>query len=148
MKSAKTIFKQYLKHKELLCSKQREQVLDAFMKAKSHLTIDDLYDAVRKKNPKIGLATVYRAMGVICEAGLAREVDFGDRVKHFERKYRHHHHHHLVCIRCGRITEVTSPELERLQRKLAKRHNFAHTRDTMKIFGICSKCKHNEKQSR
>lgn len=146
MRSAKSIFKQYLKQKELLCSKQREQVLDAFMKVKSHPTIDDLYNAVRKKNPEIGLATVYRAMGVICEAGLAKEVDFGDRVRRFERKYRHQHHHHLVCIECGRIIEVTSPELERLQRKLARQHNFAHTRDTMKIFGICSKCKRSKKQ--
>jgi len=66
MKSAKTIFKQHLKEKGMLVSRQREQILAAFMKARSHLTIDDLCNTVRKKNPKIGLATVYQAMKVIC----------------------------------------------------------------------------------
>ena len=78
------------------------------MKVKSHLTIDDLYNAVRKKNPKIGLATVYRMMRVICDCGLAEKVDFADGVGRFEHKYRYQHHHHLVCIKCGKVIEVTS----------------------------------------
>jgi len=147
MKSAETIFRQYLKEKGMLVSCQREQILAAFMKARSHLAIDDLYNAVRKKNPKIGLATVYRTMRVICEAGLEREVDFGDGLRRFEHKYQRQHHHHLVCIKCGRVIEVASDEIERLQKNLAKQHNFASTRDTMKIFGICSKCQHNENRT-
>ena len=146
MKSAETIFRQYLKEKGLLYSKQREQILKTFMKVRSHLAIDDLYNAVRKKNSRIGLATVYRTMRVICDCGLATEVDFGDGVRRFEDKYRHQHHHHLVCIKCGRVIEVTSNQIESLQKKLAKQHNFTPTKDTMKIFGICSKCRHSKKQ--
>ena len=146
MRSAKTVFKQYLKEKGMLVSKQREQILETFMKARGHLAIDDLYNAVRKKNPRIGLATVYRTMKVICDCGLAREVDFGDGVRRFEHKFHRQHHHHLVCIKCGRVIEVASGEIENLQKKLAKQHNFAPTKDTMKIFGICSKCKHSKKQ--
>ena len=116
MKSAETIFRQYLKEKGLLYSKQREQILKTFMKARSHLAIDDLYNVVRKKNPRIGLATVYRTMRVICNCGLAREVDFGDGLRRFEHKYRHQHHHHLVCIKCGRVIEVTSNQIESLQK--------------------------------
>jgi len=146
MKSAKNVFRQYLKNNGLLHSKPREQILETFMKAKSHLTIDDLYNAVRKKNPKIGLATVYRTMRVICDCGLARELDFGDGARRFEHKYRRQHHYHLVCIKCGRVIDAASGEIENLQKKLAKQHNFAPTKDTMKIFGICSKCKHSKKQ--
>ena len=144
MKSAETIFRQYLKEKGLLYSKQREQILKTFMKARSHLAIDDLYNAVRKKNPKIGLATVYRTMRIICDCDLAEKVDFADGLRRFEHKYRHQHHHHLVCIKCGRVIEVTSSRIESLQKKLAKQHNFAPTRDTMKIFGLCSKCKNKQ----
>jgi len=144
MKSTETIFKQYLKEKGLLFSKQREQILKIFMKAKSHLTIDDLYNSVRKKNPRIGLATVYRTMRVICDCDLAEEVDFGDGVKRFEHKFHRQHHHHLVCIKCGRVIEVRSGKIESLQKKLAKQHNFAATKDTMKIFGLCSKCKNKQ----
>lgn len=143
MKSAKSIFRQYLKNKGMLNSKQREQILDIFVKTKRHPTIDDLYEVARKRNPKVGLATVYRAMRVICDAGLAKEVDFGDGVRRFEHEYRRNHHDHLVCLKCGRIIEVRSPQVEDMQEKLAKKHNFMPVRYRMQIFGICSECKRN-----
>jgi len=146
MKSARTIFRRYLKENGLLYSKQQEQILDVFVKTKRHPTIDDIYEVARKRNPKVDLATVYRAMKVICDAGLAKEVDFGDGLRRFEHEYQHQHHHHLVCPKCGRVIEMTSTAIERLERKLARRHNFAPIRDTMKIFGICSKCKRDKKQ--
>jgi len=141
MKSAKNVLGQYLKNNGLLHSKQREQILDIFLKTEKHLTADDLYQLVRKKNPKVGLATVYRAMRVICGAGLAREVDFGDGVRRFEHEYRHQHHDHLVCLKCGRVIEVMSLEIEKLQQRLAKKHNFTPIRHIMKIFGTCRKCR-------
>jgi len=140
MKSEKTIFGRYLRKNGKLYSKQREQILDIFLKTEKHPTINDLYDLVRKEDPKIGLATVYRTMEVICDAGLARKVDFGDGLRRFEHKYRHHHHDHLVCLKCGRIIEVVSPEIERLQENLAKKHRFKAVRHRMEIFGICRTC--------
>ena len=140
MKSVKTMFRQYLKNNGMLNSKQREQILDVFLKAENHPTIGDLYELVRKKNPKIGLATVYRAMRVICDAGLARESDFGNGLRCFEHKYQHQHHDHLVCLKCGRIIEVMSPQIEKLQEKLAAEHNFTPLRHTMQIFGTCRQC--------
>ena len=131
----------------MLGSKQREQILDIFLKTEKHSTINDLYDLVRKKDPKIGLATVYRTMRVICDAGLAREVDFGDGIGRFEHKYQHQHHYHLFCTKCGRVIEVLNPQIEKLQESLAKKHNFTLLSHKMKIFGICNTCKRKEKQS-
>ncbi|MBN2456592.1 MAG: transcriptional repressor [Sedimentisphaerales bacterium] len=145
MESAKTIFSQYLRKKGMLYSKQREQILDIFLKTEKHPAINNLYDLVRKKNPKIGLATIYRTMEVICDAGLARKLDFGDGTKHYENKYKHPHHHHLICLKCGKIIEITSGKLEEIQRQLAKKHGFTISRDTMKIFGICKTCRRKEK---
>ena len=54
MRSAKTGSRQYLKEKGMLISRQQEQVLTAFIKIKNHPTVDDLYNTIRKKNPKIG----------------------------------------------------------------------------------------------
>ena len=140
-KAAKTIFRQHLKNKGMLQSKQREQILDIFLKTEKHPTINDLYDLVRKKHPQIGLATVYRTMRIICDAGLARETDFGGNTKRFEHKYKHQHHDHLVCLNCGRITEVISPAIEKLQENLARKHRFKAVRHKMEIFGFCKTCK-------
>ena len=147
MKSAKAIFKQYLRKNGMLHSEQRKQILDIFLETEEHPTIGDLYELVRKKTPIIGLATVYRTMKVICGAGLAREVDFGDGVRRFEHEYRHQHHDHLVCLKCGRIIEVMSPEIEKLQQSLAKKHRFTAVRHRMEIFGTCRTCKRKKTQS-
>jgi len=146
MKSAKNVFSQYLRNSGMLHSRQREQVLDIFLKTEKHLTIDDLYQHVRKKYPKVGLATVYRAMRVMCDAGLAREVDFGDGVRRFEHDYGHQHHYHLVCTKCGRAIEVVGPEIEKLLERLAKKYNFTPIRHSIKIFGTCSRCKRKVKK--
>jgi len=140
MKEAKTIFREYLKKNGKLYSKQREQILDIFLRTEQHPTINDLYDLVKKKYPRIGLATVYRTMEVISDAGLARKVDFGGGEKCYEHKYKHQHHDHLVCLQCGRIIEVMSPGIEKLQERLAKRHKFSAVRHRMEIFGFCSSC--------
>ncbi len=145
MKSAKTILERYMKKTGMLHSRQREKILEMFLKMENHPTIGDLYERVKKKNPEIGLATVYRAMKVICAAGLARETDFGDGLKRFEREYEHEHHDHLVCIKCGRIIEVISPEIEKLQSELTKKHNFTPLKHRLQIFGTCRSCKRKKK---
>lgn len=146
MKSAKAILEQYVKDMGMLYSRQREQILDTFLKMERHPTINDLYQRVRKKNPRTGLATVYRAMKVICDAGLARETDFGDGLKRYEHEHGHEHHDHLVCVRCGRIIEVVSPEIEKIQNQLAQKHTFTPLRHRMQIFGTCKSCRHKKKQ--
>ncbi len=140
MKNAKNIFRQYLKEAGMLYSRQREQILDVFLQTERHSTIGDLHELVKRENPRIGLATVYRTMRIICQAGLARETDFGDGFRRFEHKYRHQHHDHLVCLECGRVIEVISPEIEGLQETLARRHEFVPTSHKMQIFGVCRAC--------
>jgi Fur family ferric uptake transcriptional regulator len=147
MKPAKIIFSQYLGKNEKLYSKQRAQILDIFLKTEKHLTVNELYNLVRKKHPQIGLATVYRTMKAICDAGLARETDFGDGLRRFEHKHKHRDHDHLICLKCGRIIEVMSPEIEKLQVNLARKHRFKAVRHRMEIFGLCRTCKSKEMQS-
>jgi Fur family ferric uptake transcriptional regulator len=143
MKPAKIIFSQYLRKNGKLYSKQREQILDIFLKTEKHPTLNGLYDLVKKKDLKIGLAAVYRTMEVIFNAGLAKKVGFGDGIKHYEHK--HQHRHLLVCLKCGKVIGITSSKLEEIQKQLAKKHDFTITRDTMMIFSTCRTCKRKEK---
>jgi Fur family ferric uptake transcriptional regulator len=46
----------------------------------------------------------------------------------------------LVCLECGRVIEVISPEIEGLQETLARRHEFVPTSHKMQIFGVCRAC--------
>ncbi len=146
MKSPKDVFSQYLKNKGIRQSEQREHILGVFLRIERHLTTAELYGIVRKKYPNIGYATVYRAMRTICKAGLAEKIDFGDGATRYEHKYGHEHHDHLICLKCGRFIEAMKPEVEKLQEKMAKEHSFTPIRHKMQIFGICKRCKANNKK--
>ncbi len=145
MRSAKEVFKQYLKDKGVRNSEQREHIVDIFLKTERHLTTADLYEIVRKRHQGIGYATVYRTMKLISGAGLAEEADFGDGVMHFEHKYGHEHHDHLICLKCGRFIEAVKPEIEKLQKKLSREHGFTPISHKLQILGICKECKLKKK---
>ncbi len=134
------ILYEYLKNKDLKLTGQRKIILDAFLGIESHITAEELYGIIKKNNPEIGVATVYRTLKILCEAGLANEVKFGDQVAHYEHLFDHEHHDHLICIQCGKYTEVCDPDIEELQQKLADQNHFKLLRHRMELYGICADC--------
>lgn len=137
----KKVFNDYVRSKGLKHSRQRQDILSTFLKTEKHVTADELFNLVKKRNPGIGVATVYRTLKLICESGLGRELRPGGDSVMYEHDYNHAHHDHLICTQCGRLIEVVDPEIERLQAKLAKRENFTLQGHKMFLYGICSKCK-------
>jgi Fur family ferric uptake transcriptional regulator len=141
MKKEKEIFNAYLSKMKLRGTPQREAVLDTFLKQEEHITAEQLYDIVKKTDPSIGQATVYRVLKIIVDAGLAREVDFGDGTMRYEHSYNHPHHDHLVCKRCGKTVEVMDSVIEELQKRVAENYGFELIDHEMYLYGLCEKCR-------
>jgi len=139
------IFEDFLKTKNLKLTKQRSEVLKYFLKIEKHLSVEDLYDTIKKNNPSIGHATVFRTIKLLCEADIAREVNFADKIIRYEHKYGHEHHDHLTCLKCGKFVEAMDPKIEELQIKLCEQFGFIPQRHRMEIFGICEKCSKQKK---
>lgn len=135
------IFNSFVREKGLKQSRQRDDILLTFLKTEKHLTADELHLLVKKKNPSIGIATVYRTLKLLCECGLSSELRFGDRAVRYEHFYGHEHHDHLVCVKCGNFIEAVDPEIEKLQERLAKKVNFSLQGHKLLMYGVCSKCK-------
>ena len=134
------IFEEYLTGKKLKHSKQRNEILDEFLSIDKHLTVDELYRIVQKRNPSIGYATIYRTLKLLCGSGLCRELKFEDGTTRYEHLYGHQHHDHLICTKCGKLVEVIDPEIEQLQEKLFKKHGFHPLKHRMELYGLCKKC--------
>ena len=98
-----------------------------------------------KKDENIGLATIYRVLTQLEEAGLIQKNHFDDNSSSYEIKKRHHDH--LICNVCGKIVEFTDDDLEELQEKISKRYNFVLDTHVMTLFGICTngECNTNKK---
>jgi Fur family ferric uptake transcriptional regulator len=141
LKEARTVFTDFLSKRDLRMTPQRGLILDVFLKTESHLTSEDLFNLVRRRDKSIGQATVYRTLKLLSESGIAIEVDFGDGVARFEHKYGHDHHDHLICELCKKSIEVVDNQIEALQEKLACRHDFLLKGHKLYLFGICKECR-------
>ncbi len=139
-KIEKQIFTDFLAKKNLRDTSQRELILDEFLRREQHISAEELYDIVKQRDRTIGQATVYRGLKLLCEAGLAREVDFGDGTMRYEHEFGHEHHDHLACTSCGKMIEVLDPAIETLQKALAEKYGFRLSNHEMYLYGTCSEC--------
>ncbi len=137
---AKTHFSAFIKSKQLRSTSQRDLIVDVFLKTERHLSTQELFEIVKKKNPKVGYATVARTLKLMAEAGLCEAVDFGDGYARYEHKYKHDHHDHLICTSCGAFVEISSKRLESLQQRLVAQHGYVQVSHRLQIFGMCPKC--------
>ena len=135
------VFLNHIQKRGLKRTGQRDLILDTFLRTEEHLSSEDLYRLVKKDDPSIGQTTVYRTLKLLTEAGLAREVRFGDGRTHYEHNYKHQHHDHMICSECGRIIEFFSAELEAIQDAMAAKHRFQVTQHLLRIIGICAECR-------
>ncbi len=139
--NAKDLFRGYIKEKGLRNTRQREVILGAFLSADKHITAEELFAIIHKRNPEIGLATVHRNLSLLSECGLADEIKIGKQKTRYEQKFGQEHHDHLICLKCGRFIEVNDDKIERLQDKLAEANDFIPMRHKLEIYGTCNKCR-------
>jgi len=136
----KEIFLEHIQKAGLRRTTQRDLILEIFLRTEDHLSSEDLYWLVQKQDPTVGHTTVYRTLKLLTEAGLAREVRFGDGKTYYEHHYNHEHHDHLICTECGKIIEFFSPEIEEMQDKMAEKYGFRLTNHSLRMWGICEDC--------
>ena len=141
------VFLAHLQTKGLKRTSQRELILDVFLRTEKHLSSEDLYQLVKEEDPTVGQTTVYRTLKLLSQAGLAREVRFGDGRTHYEHNYKHQHHDHMICSECGKIIEFYSAELEAMQDQMAAKHKFEVTQHLLRIIGVCAECRRRLRQS-
>ena len=137
---ARQVFLDYLKNKNLRYSDTRNKIADIFISSEGHLTPEELFIYSRRKIPSLGLASVYRTLKLLQEAGIARELTFQDGTARYEFYYGKEHHDHMICMRCGSYIEAVDMKIERLQEKMAEEHGFQLVDHRMELYGYCKSC--------
>ena len=139
--------KELLKSKGLKVTNQRVIILDTLSRVRGqHLTMEEIYDIVKKDSPEIGLATIYRSIQLLCQLGLVNRIVLNDGINRYEiadksERHNKHHHHHLVCVNCGKVIEFEDDLLEVLEETIKLKMHFITVNHEVNFFGYCSDCK-------
>ena len=141
MASYQDKFLRYMADQGLNVTRQRLRIAEMFFSMEGHHTLDELYGVMRRSEPGLGQTTVYRTLKLLCEAGLALELQFGDGVARFEPVKAKAHHDHLICQKCGKTEEVHSEAIEVLQRELADSHGYQLLGHAHYLYGLCPECR-------
>jgi Fur family ferric uptake transcriptional regulator len=123
-------------------TRQRRAVAEVLTTFDDFRSAQEIHALLSDRSEAVGLATVYRTLQRLTEAG---EVDML-RNEDGEALYRRcgmpdHHHHHLVCRSCGATVEVEGPAVERWTSAIAEEHGYADISHTLEIFGTCARCR-------
>jgi Fur family ferric uptake transcriptional regulator len=133
-------WQRFLARKALKHTNQRLQVIKNFLKLNRHVDADTLYDSLRKAGHTVGLATIYRTLNLLKEAGLVEQRLFADGRATFELLVPHLHHDHLICTACGTIVEFENKEIERLQAQVADQYGYTLSSHRLELYGLCATC--------
>ena len=85
---------------------QRAEVLDEVRRSESHLTAGEIFERVRRRDPRIAYGTVYRTLHLLAEHGLIQELTFADQASRYDGRVERHDHVH--CLECGCSSTSTS----------------------------------------
>ena len=135
--------REFLKTKGYKMTPQRELVFRSFFELGEHVSVDELFDRVRQVDKAVGYSTVWRNLKLICEVGLAREVNVGDGVTRYDRVTRKPHGH-FYCVSCKSLEEFDLNEIAGRLAKVASAEKFETESFKVEIEGVCQSCRDKE----
>ena len=111
--SVRETFKEFLTSKGLRVTNQRLAIFDAAYEHPDHFTAEDLLDRAREIDDSVSRATVYRALPILTESSLIREVDVGRDYKFYmANKNATTFQAQVICLDCDKIFEIDAPFME------------------------------------
>ena len=139
-------FRDILKKNRLKFTKQRGIILETLYNNSGHFTPEELLTLIQNRYPNltIGIATIYRTLGLLEKSNIIDSISFGAKGKKYEIGA-NAHHDHLVCLECEKLIEFCDDTIEKQQEIIANKFNFKMTGHTMNIVGICKECQDKNK---
>lgn len=121
-------------------TRQRLLVANALAASGRQLTAEQLYRSLRRREPGIGRATVFRTLETLVDAGVARRLELDGHVYAYVACLPAHHHH-IACTRCGRVEEIDEAYVTPIAERLAHEMGFEIDDARLDFYGRCATCR-------
>ncbi len=144
MQEYEKIFRDFLKRRGLKLTEPRKLILDAAFSVHHHFTVEQLFRLVKAESSLVSLATVYRTLPLLIEAGLLQQSMRSSSRDSFEHILGHPRHIHWICEACGAVIESDLDEVKPIVESDAERFKFELREIKLNVIGLCWKCKQSE----
>jgi len=114
---------------------QRRVIARVLSEAADHPDVEEVYRRATAIDPNISIATVYRTVRLFEEANILERHDFGDGRARYEEAP-DSHHDHLIDVQSGRVIEFQNPEIEALQREIARRYGYRLVGHRLELYAV------------
>lgn len=133
-------FARLLKDKKLKFTYERKHIYQEVATLTDHFDADSLYERFKKKGLRIARDTVYRTLPLLLESGVIQKSVGEGKREFFERTSSKGHHDHMVCVRCHKVIEFYSEDIEAAQDKACDKYGFKLLFHDHRLFGVCKNC--------
>lgn len=129
-------FNKILNEKGLKATPQRLLILNIVYES-GHIDIEEIYKKVVEIIPSISIATIYKNLKILVNAGIVKEVN----INSFKTLYELNTlpHIHSICKECKKITDININH-DRVKKFLSKIINNKIDDYEINIFTKCSQC--------
>jgi len=123
---------------------QRLAVYSALARTTAHPNAETLYRELQPYYPTMSLATVYKALSILCEVGLVQELNVGEDAFRYDANT--DRHPHVRCLACGRVDDILNDlSLGEAERQVADETGYEITDHQYYFFGRCPSCRKAKK---
>jgi Fur family ferric uptake transcriptional regulator len=142
IESVRETFKEFLTSKGLRVTNQRLAIFDAAYAHPDHFTAEDLLERSREIDDSVSRATVYRALPILTESSLIREVDVGRDYKYYmANKKANTFQAQVICLDCDKIFEIDAPFMEWYGKTVADKLALEVESQRLQVTAHCSELK-------
>jgi Fe2+ or Zn2+ uptake regulation protein len=118
---------------------QRRAVLDALKDSNGHPSAEEIYLAVKRRNPRVALGTVYQALSVLEQIGVIETKHWSDSPTRYDLNT--DPHYDIRCTRCGRVDEIPDVDLGDITSHLQPNTPYEITSANVVVEGVCPRCR-------
>ena len=113
---------------------QRRLIIKVLENSKDHPDVETLFERSNKIDNSVSIATVYRTVKLLQNAGILEKLEFNDGRSRFEDAVRKHHDH-LIDLDTGKVIEFIDEEIEHIQKKIANKLGYDLVGHKLELYG-------------
>jgi Fe2+ or Zn2+ uptake regulation protein len=129
-----------LRNKGYRVTAQRTILLETIAHKAGHLNVREVFLEARERLPGLNLATVYRTVESLRDAGLIDWYAPGSEPMQFALRDHDNPHGHLVCQKCGAVSDLDLSLVKAFKNSVNAASGFQVDGSHLTLQGLCEAC--------